>query len=154
MGMGDFPAGSGPAGADPVYKPATALPVVGPRAVFYDPSIRQYVLTDASGRPLDVHPIDQIVASRTTSQKNQSTSSPDLGTRILARFKLAPPSRHPQIAYQEMASVLADLITAGDIQLLGVTLTVQPSNGAQIVIPNYINLRNPASSTLYPANSP
>jgi hypothetical protein len=143
MPMGDFPAGAGPAGADPVYKPAPQNPPQPAAAIFYDPSIKQYDPTIA------VHPIDQIVASRCTAQKNQSASSPDLGTRIRARFAAAPPSQHMQIAYQETSNALADLISAGDIQLVGVTLT-RSNTGAQVVIPNYVNLRTSGASPAYP----
>lgn len=150
MGMGDFPMGEGPAGADPVYLPAPSTPVLAPRAVFYNVALRQLQLTDDNGNAIDMDPIDQIVWSRTTPQQGSSASSPTLGTKILARFKLAPPSKHAQIAFQEMATVLADLIAAGDIQLNGVGFTTDPSTDAQIVIPNYTNLRNPNASSLYP----
>lgn len=144
MGMGDFPAGFGPAGVDPVYKPAPPSIVSPPAAIFYDPSIRQY------NPAVIVDPIDQIVASRCTSQKNQSASSPDLGTRLRSRFAQTPPSQHAQIAFQEFTAVLADLIAAGDVTLLGVKLNRFASNGAEVAIPNYVNNRNPNASQVYP----
>jgi hypothetical protein len=144
MPLGDFPAGEGPAGVDPVYKPATPDAVVPAAAIFYDPSIRQYDPTTP------VHPVDQIVASRTTAQKNSSSSNPDLGTRLRARFALAPLSQHPTIAYQEMAGVLSDLIAAGDIQLIGVKFVIDPVTKRQTVMPNYRNLRTSGASPSAP----
>lgn len=144
MPMGDFPAGFGPSGVDPVYKPVPQDAVKPAAAIFYDPSVRQY---DPS-KP--VHPVDQIVASRCTAQKNSSSSNPDLGTRLRARFALAPLSQHPTIAYQEMASVLSDLISAGDISLIGVKFVLDPVTKRQTVLPNYRNLRTSGASPSTP----
>lgn len=150
MGAGSFGAGLGGAGFDPVYLPIPQQPVLTPRAVLYDPSVKQYLLTDSNGNKVDVHPIDQIVATRLTMQQGQSASRPDLGTRIRARFAQAAPVRHPQIAYQEVSAELADLISAGDVKLWSVQLLVTPA-GAEIVVPTYTNMRDPNTNPNNPS---
>lgn len=151
MGAGDFGAGAGGAGSDPVYKPAP-LPAVNAQGVpWYEPKLRQVLLTDASGNPQRVHPIDAIVVARTTSTKGGSASSPDLGQQIKDLFRLSPPSKWPTIAYQQMYAVLEDLIIAGDITLHGVTLT--GSATSPVVSPNYTNNRRlPNDGLTYPSS--
>lgn len=138
---GTFPAGFGPAGVTPVYKPLPATPLAVPRAVKYDPSVKGYVLTDNTGNIADVHPIDQIVATRATTEQGQSGSDLTLGQKILARWKFTFPDQKLAVATQEMNETFADLIEAGDISDLNVALSVNV-NGAKVVILKYHNLRS------------
>lgn len=150
MGAGQFGAGQGGAGMDPVYVAISPSPVLPPRAVKYDPSIKQYVLTDSNGNKIDVHPIDQIVATRLTVEQGSSASSPTLGQRIRKLWNRSQPDRYQQIALSECTRVLADLINAGDVKLLSVAVTLDPVNGARVVIPTYVNLRSPATNPRFP----
>lgn len=152
MGAGDFSSGAGGAGLDPVYLPAPVSAVLPPRAVKYDPFVKQYLLTDANGNAIDVHPIAQIVAMRLTTERGVSASSPDLGTRIRRRFDAAAPTRHKQIAYDEVRATLADLIAAGDILFVGVTVTTDAFSRT-IVTASYVNLRDPDVDQRYPLQS-
>lgn len=151
MGAGQFGCGLGPCGADPVYIPAAATPVLARRAVKYDPSIKQWVLLDASGNQIDVHPVDQMVAVRLTVEQGQSASSPTLGQRIRARINAAAPARHQQIALEECTRALQDLIDAGDVLLLSVVRSFDPVNGAVVFIPSYVNVRT--ADPRYPKQS-
>lgn len=153
MGAGDFPAGAGLAGADPVYLPVPPAPPLTPRAVLYDPSVKQYLLRDARGNAIDVHPIDQIVATRLTTQQGQSASAPTLGTQIRAKFALAGPARHQQIAYQEVASALSDLLSNGDVKLWSVSLQIDPSNLRELITAIYTNLRDPNTNPNDPSGN-
>ncbi len=151
MGAGTFPAGS-PAGFDPVYKPASAAPPISPRALKYDPSIRQFVLYDERGNLIDVDPVDQIVALRLTTFVGQSGSQPDLGTKLLQITANISPERIPQAAQNEVARVLADIVAAGDVRLVSVDTQVGP-NGRYIFLVSYVNLRtaperNPVATNL------
>lgn len=149
MGAGDYGAGAGIAGADPVYIAPAVAPVLRPRAALYDPTIKQFVLTDANGNAIDVHPVDQMVAIRLTTEQGASGSSPTLGQRIRARFALAAPTRHLQIAFSEVSNTLSDLVAAGDVILVSVELS-RNVNGAQVVIPTYVNLRHPDTNPQFP----
>lgn len=150
MGMGDYPMGLGLAGADPVYKPVPPALVLVPRAVKYDPSIKQYVLFDVNGNAIDVHPVDQIVAIRLTTEQGQSASSPLLGTRIRSLCRAAAQARHQQIAQSEVNRVLKDLIDAGDAKIISVVAQRNPINMAEIFIVTYVNLRAQLVNPRYP----
>jgi hypothetical protein len=150
MGIGQFGAGLGGAGQDPVYLPSPPAPVLPPRAVKFDPSVKQFLLFDENGNAIDVHPVDQIVALRLTTEQGQSASSPGLGQRYRVLFNAAQPVRHQDIALKETKRVLQDLIDAGDIKLLSVVLTTDPVNNAKVVIPSYVNLRSPKTDPRYP----
>jgi hypothetical protein len=135
---GTFPAGFGPAGVSPPYVSIPPSPLVPPRAVKYDPSIRQYVLYDNLGNLTDVDPVDQIVATRATVEQGQSGSNPSLGQRIRARWRIAAPSQKLAIAQQEIKTEFKDLTDAGDIAILSVVLK-QNAAGANVVVFAYKN---------------
>lgn len=153
MGLGEFPLGMGPMGADPVVLPPVVAPPFLPRAVWYDPTRKGFFLLDANGNATDVHPVDQIVALRLTMERGSSPSSPTVGTRIRARFASAPPQKYLGIAKSEVKNALQDLIDAGDITLLGVALSTNQSNGAQVVQATYVNHRDPRNSAISPQSN-
>lgn len=150
MGAGQYGCGVGPCGADPVYVPQSPSPVVPPRAVKYDPSVKGFVLTDANGNAIDVHPVDQMVAVRWTWEEGVSASSPTVGQRIRARMAVSAPNKWLSIAVDEFNLAVADLVTAGDVKVLGVVQTVNPTNGAVVFVPSYVNLRDPNTDPRYP----
>lgn len=139
---GMYPAGFGPAGLVPPYVGPAVLAPVLPRSVYYDPSTKQLELVDASGNPIDMHPVDQIVVIRLTTERNSSASVNSLGQRIRARCAAAAPSKYQQIGEQEVTSELQDLIAAGDVQLVSVVQTRNAVNGALAFVTSYKNLRN------------
>jgi hypothetical protein len=151
MGAGDFPAGTGGAGIDPNYVPAVVAPFL-PRAVKFDPFLKQYVLTDVNGNLIDVHPIDQIVATRLTTEAGASASAPTLGTLLRAIVARQPAAKITQLAYNEVARVLADLITNNDILLVSVVADTH-TRGRNLFAVTYVNLRDPATSPRFPLNN-
>jgi len=150
MGAGQFGAGFGSAGVDPVYVPVSPSVVVPPRAVKYDPSVKGFLLTDASGNAIDIHPVDQMVAVRWTWEQGVSASSPSVGQKIRARMAQVGPSKWLAIAVDEFNQAVADLVAAGDVKVLGVTQAVNPSNNSIVFIPSYVNLRDPKTDPRYP----
>lgn len=153
MGAGNFRAGAGIAGVNPVIRTAPLLPLVTPRAIFYDPSVRNYDPSVSDGQGGGIHPIDQIVATRLTIEQGTSASNPTLGMRVRARFNGAAPDQHQAIAQQEVQIALADLLAAGDVLVLSVVLATDPSNGAQGITVNYQNMRDPRVNPRYPAQN-
>jgi hypothetical protein len=141
MGAGNYAAGLGPAGFDPPLVPGFVLPPPPLAAIYYDPSIRQYVLTDANGNPLSMDPIDQIVVTRWCTQQGQSTSDPGLGTKLKARFAAADPSKYQSIANDEFTSRVSDLVSSGDVLVARVVYS-RLISGANIVQGYYVNLRS------------
>ena len=150
MPMGEFQMGMGNMGLDPVYRPNPPAAVPPPRAMKFDPSIKQFVLTDPNGNEVNVHPVDQIVAVRWTTQVGQSASSPQMGTRLRTLINGAAPSRHQAIALAEFNRVVTDLVSSGDIVVFGVGLTQDPLNGAEVYTPTYANLRDPNTNPRSP----
>ena len=150
MGAGDFPAGAGGAGYDPPYVPPAPVPPFLPRASFFDPSINQFLGQDEDGTNIDMHPVDQIMALRLTTLQGQSKSLTTLGTRlgiICARLQTA---KLPQTAYNEVKSVVQDLIDNGDVILVSVTLDPASSPGKNIFDIAYVNLRDPKTNPRFP----
>ncbi len=149
MGAGSFPAGLGGAGYDVVYQPAAVAPAQSPRSLFYDPKIKQFVLVDANGSPMDVHPIDQIVAMRLTMYVGQSPSAVAVGTKFRAISSGFTPDRAQQMAKQEVDRVLRDLVQAGDVRVSAVSADVTVRGRVQIAV-TYVNMRDPRNSQRYP----
>lgn len=149
MGLGSFGLGTSPLGADPVYRPVKPTPPLLPRAVKYDPVIRQFVLLDQYGNATDVHPVDQIVALRLTSYEGQSMSETDLGTRLRTISSGLAPKRAQQLATAEVKRVLQDLLDAGDVKLVSVIADVSVYSRAMFAV-TYVNLRDPRNATRYP----
>lgn len=140
MGSGVFPAGAGGAGLDPVYRPAPLTPTFLPRSVYYEPRTRQFVLVDAAGNPVDMHPVTEIAVMRLTMEAGGSPSQPDLGTRLREIARTVAPARQAQAAYAEAARVLADLIRAGDLRLVSVVTDTSIAGSIKHAI-TIVNLR-------------
>lgn len=138
MGAGDFAAGLGPFGHDPVGDPSTRTLVAPVAAAFFDPSTRDYPL-DANGRVVAIHPVDQAVALALTIELGAVGSVSDLGHEL----RRIPRGTQPQIASYAADAVkraLKAITDRGDATLLNVT-TVSPFRGAQQVTVEYRNNR-------------
>lgn len=148
MGAGTFSAGSGGAGVDPGYVPPPPPAYTLPRALKFDPSVRQFV-QNADGSMADIHPVDAQVAYLLFFEAGSSPSQPTLGTRIRQRTTRVNPKQVPAIVLDEVRSALGKLIAAGDVRLVTVTVD-QTSPGAIFYTVSYVNLRDPATDILYP----
>lgn len=149
MGLGSFGLGTTPFGADRVYIPPALPAVLTPRALYYDPSTKQFLLYDALGNAIDVHPVDQIVALRLTTTQGQSASDTTLGTRLALLTQGLSTARATQVATQEVTSVVQDLLDNGDILLVSVVADMSVYGRASFAV-TYVNLRLPQTSRRYP----
>lgn len=148
MGAGSFPAGFGPAGADPVYVAGAVIPPVLPRALKFDPQTRRFV-QNADGSMADIHPVDQQVIFLLFFERGSIPSQPTLGTRLRARIERLDPRKVPGVALDEVKQALNPLILAGDVRLVSVVSdTTFPARGLFVV--TYVNLRDPATNILTP----
>lgn len=151
MGLGSFGLGTGVLGADPVYVSAAVAGPVFPRALLYDPRLRQFVLLDPiTGNAIDVHPVDQIVAIRCTTYEGQVGSDPTLGHRLRTITSGMTQQKAQQAAEAEFNRILADLVQAGDISIQSVVADVSVYSRGQFAI-TYVNLRDPRNALRYPA---
>ena len=148
MGAGSFPAGMGGAGVDPSYVPLSAPAYTPPRALMFDPRVRQFV-QNADGSMADVHPVDAQVVYLLFFEAKSSPSQPALGTRIRKRITRVNPKQIPAIVLDEVKTTLGKLIAAGDITLVSVTVD-QNSPGAVFYTVSYVNLRDPATDVRNP----
>lgn len=142
-GAGTFVAGVHPAGYDPaVGAPAGAVRTI-PAALLYDGASRDFPLDASQGGPpyqyAAVHPVDQQVALRLQLQYGSVRSAPAVG----AKFHLIPlDDRAAASAANEVDRVLADLVAAGAVTVLRVTVVARlVVTGSLVVIVDYRNDR-------------
>jgi hypothetical protein len=155
MGAGVFPAGLGPAGADPVAGPPS--PVVngltpaqfyvqaqGVRTqlmLAYDPIARGFVL-NADGTYVGVHPIDQQVALALFIPYGSIKSAPTLGSKWVTVLSRVAPQQVMAVARNELNRCLARFLAQKQILIL--TFTVDQSVlGRSLISVGYTNLLDP-----------
>jgi len=139
MGAGDFPAGVGPAGFDPVADPS-APGSRQPAAILFDLATKRY-LFNPDGTAQEIHPVDQAVAFAFGFEQGSCPSTPNVGNRIRAEIRrLLPSSANKAIDLAKLA--LKRLTDAGDIQIVAIEPS-SPVRGRFIVHVDYVNLRLP-----------
>lgn len=146
MGAGDFPAGVGPAGFDPVAFVSPALQFTPPLAALFDLGTRTFpFMTDGSGRLQSVHPVDQQVNLALGLIEGTVTSVKDLGASFarLQRASLADLQKEGALMANR---ALARLISNNDIEVREVTAT-RPIPGRVYIAVNYVNLRLQGTAT-------
>lgn len=151
MGAGDFSAGVGMAGLDPVFstkRKTRRLDV----ATFFDLSVRDAVLLE-DGRITAAHPVDQQVQMSFAIERGTLRSAPEIGHTLRQLRR----GNRQQVTQDFIARVLdaqpyAQLILEQKIEHLGVELTV-PASGAVFGFIKYRNLRrSPSDVTTQPIN--
>jgi hypothetical protein len=139
MPAGSFGAGVGPAGYDPSAA-SPASDVVPTRALRYDLATRTFV-EDGAGGFVSSDPIDQKVALLLGTEQGTVASVPALGQRYRERVNGVDPRQIAAIVVDETRIVLADLIAAGDIELLDVQTDASVRTRVLIAV-TYRNLRS------------
>ena len=81
MPAGDYPAGAGPAGFDPVSDPLARRVFRGPAAMAYDGASRDWPLTPQNNYR-SVHPVDQMMALSVLVRKGSIASAPIVGSTL------------------------------------------------------------------------
>lgn len=138
MGAGEFDAGEGLAGEDPV--PAFAQPrnVTPPVALLLDGRTLDFPL-DTTGLYRSVHPVDQEVALALMAKFGTIAGAPDTGNKLRLIRKLGP--RTKAEATNIVNEAIGALIAANDIKLLDLTIETRTPQGALLVAVSYQNLR-------------
>lgn len=144
--MPPYPAGTGPAGHEPVPPDPTRPAELAP-AVAFDPQTRTF-LFDEEGEALLVHPVDQGVALALGFQVNGVAAAPGVGLDV-ARLKRTSPEAMQQAVLDVVRTALAPLIDAGDIAFYGAPL-MPDADGRPWFFVDYANLRLPSSSPKAP----
>jgi len=137
MGAGNFDAGAGDAGHDPVEDPSPAPGRRPAGAIMYDGAAAGWVL-DAQGHYRTVHEVDQRVALALVVREGDLASVPGTGSRLRRLGRLSP-TRLVTAAQDAVRVALAPMLAAQEIEILSIGATA-PSRGKLLVVTKYKNL--------------
>lgn len=137
MGAGDFPAGFGPCGMDPLPPPVPPRAVTPPAALRFDGATKDFLL-DAEGHYLAIHPVDQAVALALLVGLGTAPSAPAVGAAF-RQIKRITPSTKVQATNMATAA-LAALVRAGKVGVLSIAVEVRLPQGATLIAVTYQNL--------------
>jgi hypothetical protein len=140
MGAGQFNAGEGLGGEDPLADPSPPRDVTPPAALLFDGATKAHPL-DAQGRYQGIHPVDQRVALALLVRFGSVGSVPDQG----ARFReIAKVTRYTAAQAKDMVNLaLARLLAAKDITVELVEVETNRLAGSIAIAVSYQNLRLP-----------
>ena len=136
MGAGDSLAGAAPAGHDPVPEPSAPAVPRGPGAIWYDGAARDWLL-DGRGNYTTLHYVDQKVALALLVNQGDIAALPDFGSR-LKKLSRSSPARLPALAEDAVRQSLAEMLTAGEIELVRIDVQT-PARGKLLVTTYYRN---------------
>lgn len=149
MGAGDYGAGLGGAGFDPVLPASSPITdAAPPLAVYFDLATKTY-LSNADGTLKGMHPVDQRVVLALGIEAGSLTGVPSQGHRFRSRLSRVPPATIPRIALDETRLALKNLLLAKDILLLAVE-TDTTVRGRVLIAVTYVNMRDPATNIRNP----
>lgn len=141
MGAGNFPAGVGPAGLDPVYVATPTTPGTFPTALAFDPGLRGYV-QNADGTMKSIDPVDAEVALLLGIEQGSIPSAATLGQKLRAVLTRTPPSKQKAIATQEVLRVLGPLLNAASPTIALINVAVDSSGAKRGAISIGITYQN------------
>jgi hypothetical protein len=150
MGAGEFPAGAGLAGSDPVNPASASIFGRAPaRALTFDLLTRRF-LFNSDGSATDTHPVDQKVVLALGVELGALLAAPTIGNRLRARLSRVAPQKIAAIALDEVRVTLKRLLDANDIALLSVDVDGETVRGRVTIAIAYVNLRDPATNPQNP----
>jgi hypothetical protein len=137
MGAGDYPAGAGPAGSDPIVSTGPAVDKRFP-VPLYDLQSKDFPL-DSFGEYRATHPVDQAVSLALGIQLGKVAGDPTLGNSLKAIIKAGGPTLQNNVETR-IRTALKALLDASDIELGTIVVETIPLGGFLVAIP-YRNLR-------------
>lgn len=138
MGAGNFPAGAGPAGLDPLPPPSPPRDVSPPAALYFDGRTQGFPL-DAQGRYVGIHPVDQAVALALIVRLGTLGAVPEQGAAFRDIRKITPSTGTQATDMARIA--LAAIVQRGDITILDIQVETRRTMGAVLIAVSYKNLR-------------
>lgn len=150
MGAGQFPAGFGPSGADPVVEPTAARAVTLPAALLLEGRTLDYTL-DAAGLYTGLHPVDAWVANQLLIRRGTLASAPTAGQGLREVRRLGTPRAAAQ-ARDLIQQALKERVDSGDITI--VKIDIETSGlGRLLAAVSYVNNRlHPATASTTKVN--
>lgn len=145
MPLGDYPAGVGPAGYDPVVPPSAPRRVRPPVSLHFDGATRDFILRD-DGFYDEVHPVDQQVALALLISEGVVAAVPEVGNR-LRTINRVPFAVARSTAKDYVNLALSGLLASKSIAID--KIDVEGTRGALFVAVTYRNLlaRDPRART-------
>lgn len=137
MPLGDFPAGEGPLGFDPVaplVPPRRARP---PASLLFDGATRDFPL-DKDGFYREIHSVDQRVALALLVTEGTIASASELGSR-LRRIDRVPRGVMKSTAINHVRRALSALVAERSIRIDAIEVET-PADGTLLVAVTYANL--------------
>jgi len=140
MGAGDFSAGDGPAGEDPVTAPSTASANTPPPAPYLDLGLRDYRL-NANGVTASMHPVDQAAQWSFAIRRGTHKVDPRVGhTFFDSPSGLSGAAKQNDLNLRALdAFPFSRFIAAGQIEFVGVQVA-DPKKGETGIAVHYRNL--------------
>ncbi len=136
-GVGSFPAGRGPAGANPIVT-SPPLARVAKGAMRYEGRTRGWVQS-ADGQYVKLHPVEQAVALSMCTRKGSLKSAPKVGNTLFEIEYLGAPDLGADVEDRvRNAFPLSQLLAAGDVEII--KIAHDETNGL-IVVLYFKNLR-------------
>src|SRR6266436_1896982 len=136
LGAGQFPAGTGPGGFAPQNAPAPGQIRLPPRAVNYDPQIRDFTTTN--GLYDAIHPVDQQVILALTIPLGSLKSAPTVGNTYHQVNRLSGITLVNE-AEDRTKLALKRLLNAQKIEIIRIDVDVRVRGQFKVAV-SYINL--------------
>jgi hypothetical protein len=140
MGAGDYPAGVGPCGHDPIVTDQSRV-FVTPEALKYDGATKAFIQDATTGKLEACHPVDQKMAFGLLFRRGSIKGD----IRIGNTFHEIQSVRNADIQQQlwdraRTAMPVSDVLLAGDAEILRIGYEERPHGGLTIVV-EYVNKR-------------
>jgi hypothetical protein len=140
MPAGQYPAGAGPAGGDPIVPGSLLAPRNPPAAIYLDGASKD-ALVDPDGFWVEMDPIDQQVVTTFTTPKGSLKHAKEIGHEFRSMPRKTGKALDNELrARAARARPFADLLGKGVVTLDAVYITRQKTGESNIVI-QYRNLR-------------
>jgi hypothetical protein len=137
MGAGNYPAGAGHCGLDPLPPPVPPRDVSPPAALRFDGASKDFLL-DANGHYYAIHPVDQQVALVLLVGLGTIASAPTVGAafRRIQRITSSTQSQATDMAN----AALRKLVTAQKVAIVAIDVEISLPQGATLIAVTYQNL--------------
>lgn len=144
MSAGDFEAGAGVAGLDPVSAPSAPRNVRPPLALWFQGLTRDFPLRD-DGQYQSTHPVDQEVELAMEISRGKVPALPTLGTDFTNLPLSNPQLLQAEVERRVNGGRVGELERAGSIRIIELLAIRTTRNGVGVRL-QYVNLQDPSGA--------
>jgi len=138
MPLGDFPAGSGLAGLDPVTTSDAITYYPGGSARKYDPTIRDWS-SNATGDTAVAHTVDQQMITQIMMAKRSIQSAPSIGNS-LSSITHIDPIKHENLVTGMITRATQYLVDSSRVEIVKILVEIDEDVGRTLTAVSYKNL--------------